>query len=112
MNMFANITEFDDIAIKDELITDGILDVLHPQLNKLHYIVTMKNYVFCYYHYQMLEITSLTIRNLTKDRRPKANNYNKFAIIAATSLSIAYTLDQHYRKKLELPILGKILTRC
>ena len=42
MSIFATITGCEEISIKDELITDGILDASCQELNDLYYIVTMK----------------------------------------------------------------------
>ena len=96
MSIFANITGCDNIAMKDELITDGFLDVLCQEVRRLDYVVTKKNYEFCYYNYFMLEMISLTMINLTRDRQPQVNNYSKFSTIAAKSLTIAYKLNNHY----------------
>ena len=93
MNVFANIAGGKDLSIKNELINDGILDILCEQVNKLY---LMKSYQYSFCAFETLEMTSLTLRNLITDRRPQQNNYFQFSAIVTRSLSTAYKLNQYY----------------
>ena len=90
MSILASMTRCSDLTTKNQLIKDGILNVLFKQIDKLFF---MENYHFGYSSLEYIEMISLTFRNITANRRAqKVQNYGAFTSILCLTLSKLYKL--------------------
>ena len=96
MNILANISGCYDLSAKNELIQDGVLDVLRQEISTL-FFVDHCEYDFSTLEY--IEMIALTLKNLTHNRQPQQNNYHKYSTILCLTLHKLYKLNIYYQNK-------------